>query len=122
MATTRSVLVQHLAALTDITTGDAEKALNAVLDTISNALEEGDRVELRGFGGFSVREREVREARNPRTGATVRVAARRVLHFKAGGPLLKALNGDPETLNGFQEKRKQQCRRRDERSGELQLF
>ncbi len=116
MPVTRSELVQRLAALADITDLDAEVAVNAVLETISGTLEQGGRVELRGFGGFSVRRREARSARNPRNGATVQVAAKCALHFKAGLPLLKALNGDPVALAGFQEKREDQCRRRDKRS------
>ncbi len=118
----RSDLVQRLAAVGNITERDAETALNAVLDAITSALEEGDRIELRGFGGFSVRRREAREARNPRTGATVQLAEKHVLHFKAGAPLLKALNGDPETLADIQIKRERQCRRRDERRGQMHLF
>ena len=122
MPVNRSELVQRLAAVGKITQRDAETTLKAVLDAISRALEEGDRIELRGFGGFSVRRREAREARNPRTGATVHVAEKRVLHFKAGAPLLKALNGDPEALGSIQIRRERQCRRRDERSGQLRLL
>lgn len=122
MAVTRSKLVKRLATSGDITTDAAEQSLNAVLEAICHALQQGDRVELRGFGGFSVRLREARLARNPRTGEMVPVPEKHVLHFKAGLPLQRALNGDPETLAGLQARREQQCRRRDERSGQLRLF
>ena len=122
MPVNRSVLVQRLAAEADITQRDAEIALNAMLDAIVSALKEGDRVELRGFGGFSARRREARQARNPRTGAAVQVDEKRVPRFKAGTPLLKALNGDPEALADIQFKRERQCRRRDGRRGQVHLF
>lgn len=122
MGTTRSELVQRLATSADITERDAETALSALLDAISNALEQGDRIELRDFGCLSIRKREARMARNPRTGETVHVAEKHVLHFKSGRQLLKALNGDPKALAAFQEKREQQGRRRDERNGQVSLF
>ena len=118
----RSDLVQRLAAEADITERDADIALNAMLDAIVSALKEGDRIELRGFGGFSVRRRKARQARNPKTGAAVQVAEKHVPHFKVGAPLLKALNGDPEALADIQFKRERQRRRRDGRHGQVHLF
>lgn len=66
---------------------DAETALNATIDAISNSLAKGEAVQLIGFGSFSVKERAEREARNPRTGETVKVAARKVPVFKPGKEL-----------------------------------
>lgn len=72
---------------------DVEAAVEAVLDGIGQALIDARRVELRGFGAFSVRTREARTGRNPRTGAAVKVAAKRVPFFKPGKELRAAVNG-----------------------------
>ncbi|PIK71775.1 integration host factor subunit beta, partial [Methylobacterium frigidaeris] len=63
---------------------DVENIVNAILDTIADALARGDRVELRGFGAFSVKRREARRGRNPRTGAAVAVAEKAIPVFKTG--------------------------------------
>ncbi|MBY0565732.1 MAG: integration host factor subunit beta [Hyphomonadaceae bacterium] len=75
---------------------EVEHAVDIVLDEISVALAEGGRVELRGFGAFSVREREARTGRNPRTGASVSVDAKRVPFFKPGKELRLKVNGGEE--------------------------
>jgi len=72
---------------------DVERIVNTVFDEIIHALSAGDRVELRGFGAFSVKERGARAGRNPRTGETVSVAAKRVPYFKTGKELRERLNG-----------------------------
>ena len=71
---------------------DVERIINTVFDRIVEALGNGDRVELRGFGAFSVKERQSREGRNPRTGASVQVDAKRVPFFKTGKELRERLN------------------------------
>ena len=71
---------------------DVERIVNTVFDEIIHALSQGDRVELRGFGAFSVKERSARAGRNPRTGDTVPVAAKRVPYFKTGKELRERLN------------------------------
>jgi integration host factor subunit beta len=71
---------------------DVERIVNAVLDEIVRALRDGDRVELRGFGAFSVKSRNSRTGRNPRTGAAVDVDAKRVPFFKTGKELRERLN------------------------------
>jgi len=71
---------------------DAETAVDAVLDTITNALAGGNRVEIRGFGAFAAKERRARLGRNPRTGQRVPVAAKRVPMFKASKEIREALN------------------------------
>jgi integration host factor subunit beta len=73
---------------------DVERIINTVFDKIVEALGNGDRVELRGFGAFSVKERQSREGRNPRTGAAVEVEAKRVPFFKTGKELRERLNKD----------------------------
>ena len=71
---------------------DVERIINTVFDQIITALREGDRVELRGFGAFSVKSRESRLGRNPRTGDSVQVEAKRVPFFKTGKELRERLN------------------------------
>lgn len=77
---------------------DLEKVVDVILEEITTALERGDRVELRGFGAFSVRKRDARKGRNPRTGETVAVPAKSVPFFKAGKELRARVNDgiDPE--------------------------
>lgn len=95
----RSELVAMLADKhSHLQAADLEKAVNVILDEITEALARGDRVELRGFGAFSVRKREARRGRNPRTGDTVDVPAKAVPFFKAGKELRARVNDgyDPE--------------------------
>jgi len=71
---------------------DIERIINTIFGEIGAALARGDRVELRGFGAFSVKDRPSRTGRNPRTGAPVHVAAKRVPFFKTGKELRERLN------------------------------
>ena len=73
---------------------DVENVVNAILDAISEALARGDRVELRGFGAFSVKSRPAREGRNPRTGERVSVSEKSVPFFKSGKEMRARLNRD----------------------------
>jgi integration host factor subunit beta len=73
---------------------DVERIVNTVFDEITSALADGDRVELRGFGSFSVRRRNARVGRNPRTGATVNVEEKFLPFFKTGKELRERLNTD----------------------------
>ncbi len=73
---------------------DAEVMVNAVFDSLAEALRRGDRIEIRGFGSFVVKQREAREGRNPRTGRRVSVAAKRVPFFKVGKELRVRVDGD----------------------------
>lgn len=72
---------------------DVEKIVNTIFEEIVGALAEGNRVELRGFGAFSVKQREARTGRNPRTGEAVQVEEKHVPFFKAGKLLRDRLNG-----------------------------
>ena len=72
---------------------DVERIVNTVFDEITNAMANGDRVELRGFGAFSVKRRGARVGRNPRTGASVDVEEKHVPFFKTGKLLRDRLNG-----------------------------
>lgn len=71
---------------------DVERIVTTIFDEIATALADGDRVELRGFGAFSVKQRDARVGRNPRTGEAVNVAAKRVPYFKTGKQLREKLN------------------------------
>jgi integration host factor subunit beta len=71
---------------------DIEQIVNAILDTISDALAQGGRVELRGFGTFTVKKREARAGRNPRTGEAVSISEKVVPVFKAGKEMRHRLN------------------------------
>lgn len=71
---------------------DVERIINTILSEIGTALARGDRVELRGFGAFSVKDRQARTGRNPRTATPVKVEAKRVPYFKTGKELRDRLN------------------------------
>ena len=71
---------------------EADKALNAVLDSITSALASGERVTLPGFGTFETRDRAARQGRNPQTGETMEIAASTTPAFKAGAQLKQAVN------------------------------
>lgn len=90
---TRSDLVEELAAhFGQLTQRDAEIAVKAILDAISDALVQGHRVEIRGFGSFSVNRRQPRLGRNPRSGESVLIPEKRVPHFKPGKALREAVD------------------------------
>jgi integration host factor subunit beta len=89
----RSELIQKIAEENgNLTQRDAERIVNAVFEEITAALARGERVELRGFGAFSVKSRDARIGRNPRTGASVSVEGKRVPFFKTGKLLRDRLN------------------------------
>jgi integration host factor subunit beta len=90
---TKSELIARLAELNpSLYHRDLEHLVNTVFDTITEALENGDRVELRGFGAFSLRERKARVGRNPRTGEAVSVDAKTIPFFKMGKGMRERLN------------------------------
>lgn len=91
---TKSELIQHLAEKNPhLYLRDVEKIVDAIFEEITKALARGDRVELRGFGAFSVKQRDARTGRNPRTGESVSVEAKRLPFFKTGKGLRERLNG-----------------------------
>jgi integration host factor subunit beta len=90
---TKSDLIKRLAeANPHLFQRDIEKIVSTVFDEVTQALARGDRVELRGFGAFSVRERDSRVGRNPRTGEEVQVPDKVVPYFKTGKELRERLN------------------------------
>ena len=89
----RSELVQQLCEdHPDLTVKEIERVVSAFFDSITEQLAKGGRVELRGFGAFSTRNRDARIGRNPRTGAAVDVDAKRVPYFKPGKEMRERLN------------------------------
>lgn len=91
----KSELVQRISeANPHLYQRDVENIVNAILNEIIAAMARGDRVELRGFGAFSTREREARKGRNPRTGDSVEVPGKRVPFFKPGKEMRERLNDD----------------------------
>ena len=83
----KTELIAAVAAKAELSKKDAEKALNATIDTITAALVEGEKVQLVGFGSFETKTREARTGRNPRTGENIEIAASRTPAFKAGKAL-----------------------------------
>lgn len=84
-------LVASVAEKTKLTKKDAEQALNAVLESIKEALAKGDKVSLVGFGTFEVRERKERSGRNPRTRETIKIPAAKVPAFRPGKDLKESI-------------------------------
>lgn len=92
---TKSELIQRLADQNPhLYLRDIERIVETIFGRMTDALANDDRVELRGFGAFSVKHREARTGRNPRTGETVQVEAKRLPFFKTGKALRDRLNGE----------------------------
>src|SRR5258708_1132763 len=85
-------LVDRIAGACSISKAQATTAIDTAVDSVTAALKKGDRVALIGFGTFSVSQRKARNGRNPQTGATIKIAARRVAKFTPGNELKKAVN------------------------------
>jgi integration host factor subunit beta len=91
---TKSELILRIGGLSpDLRHRDVERIVATIFDEIATALAGGDRVELRGFGAFSVKHRDVRTGRNPRTGEIVEVSRKVIPFFKTGKQLSEGLNG-----------------------------
>ena len=88
----KSELINALADKTQLSKKNAEKALNAFVDTVNGALVKGEKVQLIGFGTFDVKNRPARTARNPRTGAEIKIKASKAPTFKAGKALKDKVN------------------------------
>ena len=88
----KSELIDKLAETENVSRHVAKRIVNTIFDTITTALIQGNRVELREFGVLSVRTRKARTGRNPKTGAAVQVTEKKVPFFKAGKAVKKALN------------------------------
>ena len=91
---TKAELVEQVADTTELTKKHAELIVNTVFESIVQSLRNGEKIELRGFGSFRIRQRGARIGRNPKTGARVDVPPKKIPYFKPGKDLKKLLNGD----------------------------
>jgi integration host factor subunit beta len=89
---TKADLVERVANEADMTKKDAEQLVEIIFDTIISTLNKGEKIELRGFGSFRLRERDARKGRNPKTGEAVDIPAKRVAYFKPGKELKEVIN------------------------------
>jgi integration host factor subunit beta len=89
---TKADLISEVSRAAELSKKDAENIVNVFLDGIVDALKEGEKIELRGFGSFKLRRRNSRVGRNPRTSEAVQVPAKKVPYFKPGKDLKKLIN------------------------------
>lgn len=90
---TKSELVEKLSTVNGyLNKKEAELVVNTIFDSIGDALIGGDRVEIRGFGSFTIRQRDAREARNPKSGDLVRIPSKKTPFFKTGKELRERVN------------------------------
>ena len=92
MPLTKADLVEGVASSANVSKKEAEAIVQVFLQSLVSALQGGEGIELRGFGSFRFRERGARSGRNPRTGESVQVPAKRVVYFKMGKELKKLIN------------------------------
>jgi integration host factor subunit beta len=102
---TKAELVEDVARAAELTKKDAERLVEIVFESIIETLNQGEKIELRGFGSFRVRERGARRGRNPKTGDPVNIPAKRVPYFKPGKELKELINeeGDGATTTSSAE-------------------
>jgi integration host factor subunit beta len=93
---TKAELVEDVARAAELTKKDAERLVEIVFESIIETLNHGEKIELRGFGSFRVRERGARRGRNPKTGDPVDIPAKRVPYFKPGKELKELINEAPD--------------------------
>jgi DNA-binding protein HU-beta len=87
----KAELIDAIAADAGLSKADAKKALDGFINATSGALKQGDRISLVGFGSFSIADRAARTGRNPQTGKEIKIAAKKVVKFKAGAELNKTV-------------------------------
>lgn len=96
---TKAELVEDVARAAELTKKDAERLVEIVFESIIDTLNQGEKIELRGFGSFRVRERGARRGRNPKTGDPVDIPAKRVPYFKPGKELKELINDENASSN-----------------------
>jgi integration host factor subunit beta len=89
---TKADLVEDVARATELPRKDSEVIVEEIFENIIQALKSGEKIELRGFGSFRVRQREARRGRNPKTGAPVDIPAKRIVYFKSGKELKELIS------------------------------
>jgi integration host factor subunit beta len=97
---TKSDLIEHLCQAEKLPKGKAEMLVNAIFDCMEESLRRGERIEIRGFGSFEIRQYKPYDGRNPRTGAQVSVKAKRLPFFKAGKELKERVNAAAQGSGG----------------------
>src|SRR5262245_30480814 len=97
---TKADLVEEVARVSELTKKHSEAIVNTVFDSIIQALQRDDKIELRGFGSFRIRQRRSRQGRNPKTGDKVDVPAKRIPYFKPGKELKELINAAVDALHG----------------------
>jgi integration host factor subunit beta len=102
---TKAELVEDVARAAELTKKDAERLVEIVFESIIDTLNQGEKIELRGFGSFRVRERGARRGRNPKTGDPVDIPAKRVPYFKPGKELKELINEDENGSGGAEDAR-----------------
>jgi integration host factor subunit beta len=100
---TKAELVEDVARAAELTKKDAERLVEIVFESIIDTLNQGEKIELRGFGSFRVRERGARRGRNPKTGDPVDIPAKRVPYFKPGKELKELINEDENGAGAAEE-------------------
>ena len=93
---TKADLVEEVAKVTELTRKDSEVIVDTLFESVIKALRTGDKLEVRGFGSFRVRQRNARVGRNPKTGEEAGIPARRVVRFKSGKYFKAAVDGEEE--------------------------
>ena len=88
----KAELVEAMASGAKLTKADAGRALDSMIEAVAKGLKKGDRISLVGFGSFSVAKRAARTGRNPQTGKEIKIAAKKVVKFKAGAELSGSVN------------------------------
>ena len=88
----KAELIDAMATDANLSKADAKRALESLTSNVASALKKGDKVALIGFGTFSISARSARTGRNPQTGATIQIKAKKVAKFKAGAALASAVN------------------------------
>lgn len=88
----KAELIDAISSNAKLSKADAGRALDAAVDAIEKSLKKGDRIALVGFGSFSISKRSARTGRNPQTGKEIKIAAKKVVKFKAGTDLAKKIN------------------------------
>jgi nucleoid DNA-binding protein len=100
VSVTKAQLAEQLAPALDLSKEKAEKTVEAVFAAIVKALKDGEKLDIRGFGNFKIKDQPARQARNPRTGEAIAVPAKKVAVFKPGKELAEALNPAAEAQSG----------------------
>lgn len=93
---TKAELVEEVARVSELTKKHSEVIVNTVFDSIVQALRKDEKIELRGFGSFRIRQRRSRQGRNPKTGHKVEVPAKRIPYFKPGKDLKELINASTD--------------------------